>query len=1159
MLILKALGFLSLAFAAQLPMNASITSTTLVTVLSADPDYESLLRLIQLAHLIPTLNRLSGSTLFAPTNDAISRHPPWKSILDDHQIHDNVQEQLRQQLYYHLINYTVSSVAEQVTVLKTLHYPHTPVSPPSREPPPNPPWLPIPEGTLGEEPQRLRLGGRGKNGYVGVDAFGKGGVQIVKGQVDAGNGAVLGISEVLEPPSNLASVLSQHDSVSYFHKVLTPEIEKLLNSTPELTLFLPINEAWDALDQYERIYLESKYATDDLNRILNMHAVARKGVKWSDSFEPALKLKTIDGTTLEIVVTPEKTMVSTAELIQPDIYASNGVLHLVSSLLIPEGTFRPTPEKLLLSLDCSRFVSFIHESNLTFLINNTDTKYTILAPSNDVLSIFSDDEIPKPGSEEMEKLLRYHFIPGKWTPEKFRSGMLIETALQEPGLGGSRQVLSVDVGEGNENDDAWKSLRFGGATVMREPVRVRADNILIYFISKPIVPPSDAIDTVLPMLDFSSFIAYILASSVGDKIRNTANTTLLIPPNDAFERLGLLVSGYLLAPSSKADLEKVLLHHSLSTVRYAEALENGTQRTFPTNEGSDLSVSRENNGTIFVSASGGWAGMKSRLRTRDILTQTGVVHEVSDILIPRSVELTMAKLMKAAKGSTMITMVTKAGLDWVLNGTTPPEGSPWSEQGLGNAGWVLLCPTDTAFEKYNVSELYADKEKLISIVSQHLIPYPSPSDKLVMVPSDDGSININRPLLLEDSVTYSTLLSPSSMYGDLVFKESSDAKGGYIVGIKGARGTDGTNDWARVLSWGRSTGEGAGGVGGVIRIDRLLVPYYPPWWTEYGAPLVVGVLGIFVIAAFFYGVRKSEADSPAVKVASATAENVKAFVAGGFGGVCAVLVGHPFDLTKTRLQTASSGTYTGAIDVVKKTLARDGVSGLYRGIVPPLLGVTPIFAVSFWAYDASKKLILAATPNRSSEKLSIPELAAAGFLSAVPATAVTAPVERAKVLLQVQGQGGSEQKYKGVIDVMRHLYKEGGLRSIFRGSGATLARDGPGSAAYFAAYEVTKKSLTPAGSSPSDLNLGVIIFSGGMAGVAMWSLAIPPDVIKSRIQSAPSGTYSGFMDCARKTIARDGAAALWKGFGPAMARAFPANAATFLGVEASRKALDKLF
>jgi len=36
--------------------------------------------------------------------------------------------------------------------------------------------------------------------------------------------------------------------------------------------------------------------------------------------------------------------------------------------------------------------------------------------------------------------------------------------------------------------------------------------------------------------------------------------------------------------------------------------------------------------------------------------------------------------------------------------------------------------------------------------------------------------------------------------------------------------------------------------------------------------------------------------------------------------------------------------------------------------------------------------------------------------------------------------------------------------------------------------------MTPAGSSPSDLNLSAIIFAGGMAGVAMWAIAIPPDV-----------------------------------------------------------------
>ncbi|KAJ3916630.1 carnitine acyl carnitine carrier [Lentinula edodes] len=1146
---LALLASLNFSFAAQVifsPANTSISSTTIIDVLSNDSDYLSLLQLIQRARLVPTLNRLNDCTLFAPTNDAIKRHSLWSSILEDSSLilQDNIQEHLRQQLFYHLLNYSIPPESEPLKVHKTLHYPHAPVEPPSREPPPHPPWMPIPSGTLGGEPQRLRVGTREENGYVGVDAFCNGGAKIVKGNVTAENGVVLGISEVLEPPPNLgtyqATVLSQHSSLSFFHRVLTPEIKKFLNSTSELTLFIPVDEAWEALGHYERIYLESKYATDDLFRILNMHAVVQTGVKWSDSFEPAINLTTVDGTTLEIVVHPEKTTISTADLIEPDIYGSNGVLHLINSLLIPEGALQLTPEKYLLSLNCSSFVSFIHETELTYLINDTSSSYTILAPSDDVLSILSDGELPEPGSEEMKRLLRYHFIPGKMTTKKLHSGMLIETTLQEPGLGGDRQVLRVEVDE-HQKDEAWKWLRFGGAKVLSEPVEV--NNTLIYFISRPIVPPSDALETVLPMLDFSMFIAAVLSTSIGDKIRNAASTSLLIPPNSAFDRLGLLVSEYLLASSSKPDLENVLLHHVLSSVRYSEALENGTQRTFASAEGSDLTVSREDNGTVFVSASGGWVGMKSRLHTRNILTQTGVVHELSDILIPRSVNLTVGKLMKAAKGSTMISMVTKAGLDWVLNGTSPPEDSQWAQQGFGKAGWVLLCPSDSAFGQYNLTELYGNKEKLVSIVGQHLIPLPSQSNKLIAAPLDDDPLYNNRPLVLDDSVTYSTLQSASSVYGDLVFKQSDDAKGGYIVGIKGARGTDKQTDWANVISWGRTTTIGGGGV---IRIDRLFMPYYPSWWTEYGMPVVVGVLG-------------SEAEPSVTTAVSATADNVKAFVAGGFGGVCAVLVGHPFDLTKTRLQTAPSGTYTGAIDVVKKILVRDGVLGVYRGIVPPLLGVTPIFAVSFWAYDASKKLISALT---KSDTLSTTQLAAAGFLSAVPSTAVTAPVERAKVLLQaslqVQGQGLSEQKYKGVTGVLRHMYQEGGLRSVFRGSGATLARDGPGSAAYFAAYEVTKKALTPAGSSPSDLNLGSIICAGGVAGVAMWSLAIPPDVLKSRIQAAPKDTYSGILDCARKTIAQDGVAALWKGFGPAMARAFPANAATFLGVELSRKLLDKV-
>ncbi|KAI8978462.1 mitochondrial carrier domain-containing protein [Pilobolus umbonatus] len=298
---------------------------------------------------------------------------------------------------------------------------------------------------------------------------------------------------------------------------------------------------------------------------------------------------------------------------------------------------------------------------------------------------------------------------------------------------------------------------------------------------------------------------------------------------------------------------------------------------------------------------------------------------------------------------------------------------------------------------------------------------------------------------------------------------------------------------------------------------------------------------------------------PVIEVKASTASSVKSFLSGGFGGMAAVLVGQPFDLVKVRLQT-SEGVYKNTFDCFKQIIKKDGVLGLYRGMATPLASITPIFAVSFWSYDLGKKMAYGFRGEQTgvAKELTLAELTFAGAFSAVPTTLFMAPSERVKVLMQIQGQGG-EQKYKGPLDVVRQLYKEGGVRSIFRGTGATLLRDSPGSAAYFVAYELVKKSLTPAGTRPEDLSFGAVLFAGGMAGVAMWTIAIPPDVLKSRLQSAPAGTYNGLVDCLQKTIKADGPAALFKGLGPAMLRAFPANAATFLGVEYSMRAMNLVF
>lgn len=108
----------------------------------------------------------------------------------------------------------------------------------------------------------------------------------------------------------------------------------------------------------------------------------------------------------------------------------------------------------------------LHSVNLTDLIHGTE-KYTILAPKDDVLDIFGDSELPEKGSPELKKLLQYHFIPGHWGVKKLRDGMLLETALEEEGLKGGRQVLSVNVNENGK--ESTKSFQFAGASVIGDP------------------------------------------------------------------------------------------------------------------------------------------------------------------------------------------------------------------------------------------------------------------------------------------------------------------------------------------------------------------------------------------------------------------------------------------------------------------------------------------------------------------------------------------------------------------------------------------------------------------------------------------------------------------------------------------------------------------
>ncbi|KAK2176766.1 hypothetical protein NP493_642g00023 [Ridgeia piscesae] len=284
----------------------------------------------------------------------------------------------------------------------------------------------------------------------------------------------------------------------------------------------------------------------------------------------------------------------------------------------------------------------------------------------------------------------------------------------------------------------------------------------------------------------------------------------------------------------------------------------------------------------------------------------------------------------------------------------------------------------------------------------------------------------------------------------------------------------------------------------------------------------------------------------------------KGFIAGGFGGICVVLSGHPLDTIKVRLQTmptpppGQAPMYSGMLDCTKKMFLKEGIRGFYKGMGAPLMGIAPIFAVSFFGFNVGKAI----QQKHPDDVLSYTQLFMAGMVAGVFSTSIMAPGERIKCLLQVQ-QSAATAKYTGPVDVVKQLFKEGGIRSIFKGTNATLLRDVPASAMYFMSYEWLQRILTPEGHSRTELSPLRTMFAGGMAGVFNWLVAIPPDVLKSRLQIAPHGTYpKGIRSVFKEMMAKEGIFALYKGVAPVMVRAFPANAACFMGYEVCMKFLN---
>ncbi|PVU99621.1 hypothetical protein BB559_000534 [Furculomyces boomerangus] len=287
---------------------------------------------------------------------------------------------------------------------------------------------------------------------------------------------------------------------------------------------------------------------------------------------------------------------------------------------------------------------------------------------------------------------------------------------------------------------------------------------------------------------------------------------------------------------------------------------------------------------------------------------------------------------------------------------------------------------------------------------------------------------------------------------------------------------------------------------------------------------------------------------------SAVPFGVQEFIAGTFGGWAQVVVGHPFDTLKVRMQTQPTPPiYKNTIHCLQTTIKNEGLAGLYKGVASPMMGIGFCNAVVFAANGEFRKYLSEFRGLRSGDDLSLFDKALAGGLAGGVMSLLNCPVELLKVKLQTQTHL-AKPLYTGVFDCGVKTVRSNGFAGLYRGFPITFLRDIPSFYAYFGTYEYLKQVFNENSRENTPMEL---FLSGGFAGISAWLVCYPQDIIKSRMQMDYKHSSMFAAISALKAEAKvSGYKIYLRGFAPTIARAFPANAATFMAYEYAKKMFE---
>ena len=377
-------------------------------------------------------------------------------------------------------------------------------------------------------------------------------------------------------------------------------------------IFAPDDTAFTGLPVGALSWLLLPGNTGFLVDVLGMHVVPGQTVLSTDLMD-GMTLTTLNQETLTITATESGGfMVNDANIIQADLIAENGVIHIIDSVLIPERIELPF-NLVEFGMGSGMFptlFALLEATDLTDVL--TSAIFTIFPPTEEAFA-----KLP-PGTAGfllrnpslLTDVLLYHVVEGLLPSSNITDGMMVPTA-----LAGSNITFGVD-GNITLNDRA--TVVQGDLTALNGIVHV-IDEVLI----PPSFPPFPAsLPAIVSELDnFSTLLTALNITGLVDVLAEEGPFTVLAPTDEAFANLPNGTLEALLAEEGLTTLIDILLFHVIP----GEVIDEATMQAGPIDAETALGQD--------IAIDGGIVG-DATVISFDTFGLNGVIHAIDTVLIP---------------------------------------------------------------------------------------------------------------------------------------------------------------------------------------------------------------------------------------------------------------------------------------------------------------------------------------------------------------------------------------------------------------------------------------------------------------------------------------------------------------------------------------------